>query len=242
MKILPVINSRFNYSNNVSKYANKISYNSANNSDSVSFKSMYSESLTALASKNYNNFSEAEMVFGKMLETIMNDLSINKSPFFDNIYSLYKQIGLKDLFNLLTSPRSIKPIESIIKRSEELDSVVLAKSSEEPIFQLYNLGRKGFFQNEKNPRDIRLCFVKEKKSSPHSYLEYRTDKKNDLFLDQTYGKSYISTGFYSSNGAKKVETDIYDGGKPDTTFYNPDGTKPFFKNWFFGGTPTEGAY
>ena len=80
-----------------------------------------------------------------------------------------------------------------------------------------------------SPEDMRIGFLSDKEKGG---IEFYTDKKGDLFVEQTYDRNFLNRGFYSDTGSKKIEIESYAGGKPNRTYYNKDGSKPFFKNLF----------
>lgn len=129
-----------------------------------------------------------------------------------------------------------------------------------PVIKLGNLGKHGFFnslfEKETAPNDIRLLFsncnaidanpitLKNDRDfiSKMNSVELYLDKKGDLTVEQQHGETNVITHFHSLTGHKKLVIESYGDGKPESTYYNKDGTKAFWKNFFYGGVPTEGIY
>ena len=171
---------------------------------------------------------EAENLFGELISEIDKDVMITKTPFFDTIKNIFSERGLKGLFGILSqSTDSNCKVENLVKTVRNENIVQVAKQRGDVL---------DVTSYSSEPHDIHLGFGAGLKKG---YIEFYADKKGNLFVDRTYGDDFISTGLYSDTGTKKVETISYGGGKPDTTYYNKDGTKPFFKNWLFGGTSVE---
>lgn len=173
----------------------------------------------------------AQEVFTDLINEIHNDKSINKTNFFKTVYDLFKQNGLIGLFSeLKKAPNKDSYTECMLEYARKNNVLPLAKDENE-IFDIVSYSGSA--------DDIHLGFLAGKEKGG---IEFYTDKKGDLFVEQTHDRNFLNTGFYSDTGTKKVEVTSYAGGKPDKTFYNKDGSKPFFKNWFLGGTPVEGIY
>lgn len=177
------------------------------------------------------NIDNVEYLFGELIKEIDKDVFINKSAFFEKIKQIFKVGGLKGIFETLkkTSNNDIL-IDKVVKKAKNQGVVPIA-DSHGSIMDIISYGG--------NEKDIRLGFSAGLKKGN---IEFYVDKKGDLFMDRSYGKKFVSTGFYSDTGTKKVEVTSYAGGKPDKIYYNKDGSKPFFKNWLLGGTPVEGMY
>jgi len=207
------------------------SFNSRPNNNYAPNFNGYNEVLREGARTTVKSLKEAETLFGDLLTEINQDVMITKYPFFDAIKNIFDGRGLKGLFGILgNSSDSNIMVEKLIQtaRKEEVVSVAKQRSS---IFDLICYGKK--------PKDFHLGFCSGTKKS---YIEFYSDKKGDIFVERTYGKDYVNTGFYSDTGTKKVEIVSYGDTAPDKTFYNKDGTKPFFKNWFLGGPAIEPIY
>lgn len=191
----------------------------------------YYEVLREGARTSVKNLKEADMLFGDLIKEIDNDAQIVKEPLFKTLKSIFNEGGLKGLFEEITkksAPRlMIEDMLELVKK-EEVISVARNKGH---VFDVVSYGGK--------PKDVRLGFASGLKKG---YIEFYTNKKGDIFVDRAYGDNFVSTGFYSDAGTKKVEVEAFGSSKPDKTYYNKDGSKPFFKNWFLGGTPVEPIY
>lgn len=191
----------------------------------------YSEVLREGARTSVKSLKQAENLFGDLIGEINQDVMITKSPFFGAIKDIFTGRGLKGLFAVLgSSTDSSIMVDELIQsvRKENLVSIAKQRSS---IFDVTCYGKK--------PYDVHLGFGAGLKKS---YIEFYTNKKGDIFVDRTYGNNFVSTGFYPDSGTKKVEIEAYGNSSAERTFYNKDGSKPFFKNWFLGGTAVEPIY
>ena len=191
----------------------------------------YTEALKFEAKSPVKTLKNAEGLFGELINEISMDAQITKTPFFATIKNIFEERGLKGLFGILgKSTDSNISVENLIKKVREENAVSVAKEKGS-ILDIVSYGSK--------PHDVHVGFSAGLRKN---YIEFYTNKKGDIFVEQTSGNDYINTGFYSDTGTKKLEIESYAGGKPDKTYYNKDGSKPFFKNWLFGGTPVEPIY
>lgn len=175
------------------------------------------------------SLKNAEDVFQKLITEINNDETVQKSNFFNTLNRLYKHNGLKGLFKeLKQSPHRDSYTECMLQYARENNVVNLAKKDDEVLDIISYSGSSD---------DMRVGFLSDKEKGG---IEFYTDKKGDLFVEQTYDRNFLNRGFYSDTGSKKIEIESYAGGTPNRTYYNKDGSKPFFKNLFLGGIPTKG--
>ena len=188
----------------------------------------YYDVLRNGARTSIKTLQEAEYLFGNLIIEIDKDAMITKTTFFDIIKKIFHKRGLNGLFEILSkSTDSNWTVENLVKTAKKENVVHIAKQRGDVL---------DVTSYSSEPYDIRLGFSAGLKKG---HIDFYTDKHGNLFVDRTYGDDFVSTGLYSDTGTKKVETISYGGGKPDTTYYNKDGTKPFFKNWLFGGTSVE---
>jgi hypothetical protein len=177
------------------------------------------------------NLDYAQYLFGNLINEIDKDVLIKKGRFFDGIKQIFKAKGLVECFKTLKfSSDNCFSMKDFAKSVENSEILPIA-SQHGSIMDIINYG--------KGLKNFHMGFCSGLKRGS---IEFYTDKKGDLFVDQCYGSNFMSTGFYSDAGTKKVEVYSYAGVKPEKTFYNKDGSKPFFKNWFLGGTAVEAIY
>ena len=198
------------------------------NSYQLQFTS-YNEVISKSMRTPVTSLKNAEDVFQKLITEINNDETVQKSNFFNTLNRLYKHNGLKGLFKeLKQSPHRDSYTECMLQYARENNVVNLAKKDNEVLDIINYSGSSD---------DMRIGFLSDKEKGG---IEFYTDKKGDLFVEQTYDRNFLNRGFYSDTGSKKIEIESYAGGTPNRTYYNKDGSKPFFKNLFLGGIPTKG--
>lgn len=181
----------------------------------------YNEVISKSMRTPVTSLKNAEDVFQKLITEINNDETVQKSKFFNTLNRLYKHNGLKGLFiELKQSPHRDSYTECMLQYAREKNVVKLAKQEDE-ILDIVNYSG--------SPEDMRIGFLSDKEKGG---IEFYTDTKGDLFVEQTYDRNFLNRGFYSDTGSKKIEIESYAGGKPNRTYYNKDGSKPFFKNLF----------
>ena len=191
----------------------------------------YYDILRETAKTPVKDLKHAQGIFNGLISGIETDNTIVKNQFFDAVKNLCNNTALKDIFNkLIKSEKENSAISYIMKSLRDFRIVSVANDNSS-VLDIISLSGKS--------NDIRIGFGAGKRKG---YIEFYTDKKGDVFVDRSYGKSFYSRGFYTETGTKKVDISIYEGGSPEKTYYNKDGSKPFFKNLFLGGTPTEGIY
>ena len=203
---------------------------STNKKYTPSFNGYY-EVLREGARSSVKNLNEADILIGNLIEEIEKDSNIAKEPFFYGIKKILVNDGLKGLFETITKkPGRYLIIEDILELAKKEDIIPIAKQRGR-VLDITSYGSK--------PHDVHLDFAAGLRKG---FIEFYTNKKGDIFVDRTYGDNFVSTGFYSDAGTKKVEVVAYGSTSPERTYYNKDGTKPFFKNWILGGTPVEPIY
>ncbi len=201
-----------------------------NNADSVSFCG-YSKVLSTVASSMYKNDTEVENAFAKLFKSLKEDKTISKIfPKFDAMDEIYENGGFRGLLNEIwkTNPQEIT--KNLLKGSET-DNVVLASKGEKPVLELVNWGKFGFSQN--NPNNVMISFSDGKS---RNVVEFCLNKKGDCTISQQNGEAMHYTEYYQSTGNRKFQTYQFSDCMPERTFFNKDGSKAFWKNFFRGGT------
>ena len=198
--------------------------------------------VTEIADKKIKNLNGLEHSFNSLMKEIISDAKIEKTPYFSYLEAGFKESGFSGLLRNLRMPKSTPKINTLVEKSSE-NELVLAKLDGEPVLSLFNFGRYGFWESESSTRDMRLIFSNaEKILDKEARVEFTMNKKGQYSVFQRTGQNFIDTVYYPTTGNIRRETYCYAGGKPDTTYYNEDGSKAFFENWFYGGTPTEPIY
>ena len=197
----------------------------------------FEKTISDASRKTFKNDSEVEETFKQIFNAILKDSNIIKEASFNIIIDTYKQEGFRGLMNELWKAYTSDNFIPLINSSEG-HILNLAQKDDKPVVELINYGRHGFWNaindTEYATRDVRLSFSYGKNS-----IEFYLDKKGDCSLLQNYEKTSIYSGYYKSTGNKKFQTEHYSECRPETTYYNKDGSKAFFKNWFYGGPAIE---
>ena len=177
------------------------------------------------------NYKQAQDVFGKLICEMGQDNTIRKTNFFDTIQTLFDEKGLKGLFSSL---------KNIGKKDNTYTGCMMHYVRENGILNLAKdeKGSLSLVNLSGNPQDIRFGFS----AGPTvGGFEFYTDRQGDLFVEQIRPGNILSTGFYSDTGTKKIVLKT-NGFETERTYYNKDGSKPFFKNLFLGGVTVKGFY
>lgn len=205
-------------------------YSVYSNRQNPSFNGYY-EVMREGAKNSIKSLHEADLLFWDLIGEIDKDSKMIKEPIFNGLKKVIINDGLKGLFETITKkPGRYLMIDDMLEllKKEDVISVVRQKGH---VLDITSYGRK--------PHDVRIGFSAGLRKG---FIEFYTNKKGDIFVDRTYGDNFVSTGFYHDTGTKKVEVEAYGSSSPERTYYNKDGTKPFFKNWFLGGPAVEAIY
>ena len=198
-----------------------------NAKDSVSFCG-YGTVIKKVATTIYKTDSEVENAFIKLFNTIKEDNTIYKTPHFDSLDEIYQKGGFRGMLNEIWKTNPQDTAKKLLKASED-KNIILATKNDEPILELVNWGKFGFSKN--NPNETKIAFWDGKQDN---MVEFCLNKKGECTLSQTYGDSVLYTEYYST-GNRKVQTHQFGSCMPERTFYNKDGSKAFWKNFFRGG-------
>lgn len=191
----------------------------------------YYEVMREGAKTSVKNLEHAQRLFGDLMTEIDQDVQMTKTPFFNVIKTIFDKKGLKGLFGILTKPADqYAHTEGLLLKVKE-DNVVPIVVNRGHVLDITSFSDK--------PHDIHLGFSAGIRKG---FIEFSSDKKGNIFVERGYGDNYNYTGFYADTGTKKVEVESYAGGLLERTYYNKDGSKPFFKNWFLGGVAVEPIY
>lgn len=209
--------------------------------DTVHFQgktSAYNEILGEVVNRSFLNDIDIEKTFSKLLNTISTNDNITKLKEFYFIEKLEKEKGFRGMMRELNSadPKSeARKFLNIMSKNN-----TLAKQDDKPVLQVLDWGPRGFVNymtdNPNSPRKVELMFmIPENKPLSASV---NLNSKGEYCLNQSRDCLNVYTCFYSSTGNRRFTILQSIGGEPDKTYFNKDGSMAFFKNWFFGGTPT----
>lgn len=199
------------------------------------FDSVLKKAVTA----DYSRESLVYPEFDNIIKSVLENNNIVKEKYFQHLSSLYEKKGLYGVLKSLweTYPTT-KIAESVSLLNQE--NLILAKRYNLPVIEIFKWGKHGFFNSLTNsrtaPNDVRLSFMNQ-----DNLIEYTLNKNGELVVHRKIGDKTITTTYHKVTGHRKEEV-IHNGGKPEVTYYNKDGSKPFWKNFLFGGTPTEAIY
>lgn len=202
--------------------------------DMLSFKGSTDSFKTLMEKYSYRNFadvSEMQEAFTKLFETVKTDNTIKKTPAFGLIDNLYKKSGFRGLLYELWKAHPGKEVKEIIELTKEDYILELAKIDDKNVFSLANSGPYGFFnfirENYDAKREMSLIFRDPK--AERSRADFLIDKAGSFMFINTH----TAMRYHNSTGTPKTETRL--GDPIEIIHYNEDGSKAFFKNWFFGG-------
>ena len=198
----------------------------------------YKESLLKMSERNFDNVSKLKEGFHELLNLVTKDTEIKKTDNFQIIKTAYEKDGLRELLRNLWLHNSDNPVGKFSNKllEEPNETLVLATKNEKPVLTIKNWGPfklwDALSDNRKCPRDVRIQFTDKNKTMA---TEFTLDKKGNYVTHHSANEQYIFSSYYESTGLKKQETIHPSIGHPETTYYNEDGSKAFFKNWFYGG-------
>ena len=213
---------------------------SINNSKFVSLVQKPDSYTFTGAFKSFSHENSFEKPFDELLQIIINSNKYTKSEHFNDFLEVYNKKGLYGTLRTLWQATPIEKIAKTVSKHPQ-ETLILAKTNNQSVLEIFNWGKHGFFnsifETKSAPNDVRLLFSKNKTT-----LEFSLDKKGDLTVSRNVGDNFYTTTYYKETGTKKSETVQYGSFKPETTYYNKDGSKAFWKNFIYGGTPTEPIY
>lgn len=214
-------------------------YISNNNSkDKLTFTG-FDNVLKKAVNTNYEKESLIYPEFEKIIKAVLEDSNIVKEKYFYDLSTLYKEKGL---YGVLKSLWEANP-QSKIAQSVNLitqGNLILAKRDKLPVVELFKFGKHGFFSSITSPKtasnDVRLSFMNK-----DDLIEYTLNNNGEMVVHRKMGDRTVTTSYHIVTGHRKEEI-IHNGVNPEITYYNKDGSKPFWKNFIFGGTRVEGIY
>lgn len=209
--------------------------------DTVYFQgktSAYNEILGEIVNRTFLNDIDIEKTFSKLLNTISTNDKITKLKEFYFIEKLEREKGFRGMMRELNSANPKSEARKFLNIMSTNNT--LAEQDNKPVLQLFDCGPQGFINcitdNPNSQRKVELMFMIP--SDKPLSASVNLNSKGEYCLNQSRDCLNLYTCFYSSTGNRRFTILQSAGGEPDKTYFNKDGSKAFFKNWFFGGTPT----
>lgn len=190
-----------------------------------SFKG-YEKELQKAVRTILKNDNLAEETFTCLIKEVTTSPDMIKSSEYYEIKDLYDRRGFRGLLYELWKS---KPIESL-KKFLNNDTVVLASDNKKPLFEIIHFEGLGFSKNA--PNDVKVAFLNPKNKTS---IQYGLNKKGELEIWQTGEGQTVITEFHLTSGNRKKVVEQWINCPPETTYYNADGSKSFWKNLFRGG-------
>lgn len=198
--------------------------------------------VSEYAVKRFKNLNEVEECFNSLMRELISDKTTVKSSYLSYIVRGFKKSGFRGLLENLRMPKSTPEIDKLVEMAK-FKRVNLVKSDERPVLQIFNAGKHSLWGGASSTRDIRVMFSNAANiDSKKAIIEFTIDKKGNFKVYQQYCKNYAETAYYSSTGNKRFETICSGNSKPNTTYYNKNGSESLLGNWFHGGSPAEPIY
>lgn len=172
------------------------------------------------------NDVEVEKTFSNLFKEATNTEGFTKTSEYYGIADEYYKHGFRGLLYELWKSTP----QPALKKYLQNDVVDLVKKDNKPIFQLVHFYKFGFSKN--SPNDVKLVFMNPKNETS---IEYSLNKKGELHVWQTDKNKSVITTYHLTTGSKKCTVEHNYDCSPETTYYNKDGSKAFFKNFLWGG-------
>lgn len=204
--------------------------------NSVNFTG-YSDIVINTVNKSFKNESEIEKGFKTLLTGLREETSIIKTEKLKLITDLYEEKGFRGLLHELWMAKPRQDVDNLVRESIN-NTIYLAGRKEQPALTISSLGRHGFWNmlrdNPKAPRDVELGFIAPENNS---FIGFYLDKRGGCGLRQWNSSKTIHSEFYAETGTPKVIATSYGSGRPETQYFNKDGSPNYLKNWLFGNPP-----
>jgi len=206
-----------------------------NNPDKISFTG-YQETLAKYAGKSFEDSVKLKAGFMDIFNSLTKENDLWEAAAFQYIKGAYLNNGLTGfLKKLMYAPTGNKLSDFVPK---EVGSWALLKKNGNPLFSIYNGGALTYMDILRNPRKI-PGYMAVRYSSPDGkdIMEFHMNKKSGIELRSIRDNIDVWAEYYPE-GKLKQETVFYDIYAPETTYYNKDGSKAFWKNFLYGGVAT----
>jgi hypothetical protein len=225
MEVSKISYSRPIYTAKTVNSNSKVTTSLNNDSFQLSFKG-YDKVLRQATKSFLLKDNQVESTFANLFREVLSSDNINKTQGFYDVEDVYYSHGFRGLLYELWKANPIEKLSKYLKHG----TINLATQDDKPIFQLVHFDKFGFSKH--SPNDVKLVFTdpKEKYS-----IQYGLNEKGELDIWQTNDDQTVITRYHISTGNRKCEVFQPKDGNPETTYYNKDGSKAFFKNLFRGG-------
>ena len=210
------------------KNTNKLNNTKCSNVNNNSFQPCFTgyERILQNSVKNVlNNDIEVEKTFCNLFVELADDNIIKQSAYYD-VARMYTKKGFRSLLYEFWKSNPVDCLKKYLKN----ETINIAEKDGKPIFQLVHLYKFGFSKD--SPNDVKFVFLNPKNGSS---IQYGLNKKGELEVWQNDSVKTAITTYHMISGNKKCVVEQALGGNPETTYYNKDGSKAFFKNLFWGG-------
>ena len=214
-------------------------YHTSLAADTVSFgNSGYQKALKEAVNTTFLRDIDVERAINKIFKSLNDDTTITKLKSFDFISDTYQKKGLRGLLRELWTPNP-QPETKAFLHSISNEVAPLVNKTNDSIIDIYNYGPQGFWdcirQKENSKRTVELIFSSADKDGLG--LTVKLNNKGGLAVSQYRKDKMVFTEYHPSTGNHACEIVNPKYTPPYTTYYNKNGTKAFFKNLFYGGTP-----
>jgi len=224
------INALSNFYQAYSCNSNKTN-NSAIKQKNIAFNG-YKETLAGAITTEVKDTKTAKDLFDTLFKEVNEEPSIHRNPIFYEMEKVYKKSGFKGLLEELRQPKDDNGIIAQTLNNKEENFIQAITQYGQPLFELFNFGRFGHAKNA--PSDIRVIF---RDQNQRGNIEFNLGKNLNLNVARCNEHGSIDTEYYTTTGTPKVVIKSEQGSQ-ERTFFNEDGSKPFFKNWLLGGSTT----
>ena len=215
-------------------YVNKLSgrQNNVSQQKNITFGGLqpsvknYDNAIKQAVKFVYKNDSEAEKNFRELITSFGDVLKFEKTLKSYDVFSIYSQRGFRGLLYEFWKSEPIQPVKNFLNG----DVTDLVKQDGKPVFQIVHF--KGLLESKKSPNNVKFVFINPKNDTS---VQFGLNSKGELDVCQTDTDKTVITKFHLVSGNRKCVVEQQKDSNPETTYYNMDGSKSFFKNLFRGG-------
>ncbi len=237
-----------NLTNPINIKTNKLNTNSQNRNTNISAnitKSIqptptfcgYKSIIIANSKRTILRTEDLKQMFSDIFNLIDKNADIKKTDYFYTIKDLFKQKGLRATLAQLGDPNQKGALGKFVADAREYD-LTLASDNSKPIFFIHSNGPYGLLNTLADTKTAQRQIILHFQDPSNQYQLGFSLTKNGEFELRKCNDTYNSYTSYHKTGNRKKETIQNHLGNPDTTYYNKDGSKSFFKNLLFGGEAT----
>ena len=179
----------------------------------------------------YVNQTQIIDSFEILFNALKNASRMNKHQDFELLADLFSKTNVYEFFRTLATAKQDSAVGKMVSKAAD-EAIVLFGTKDEPFLDMFNWG----FRKSKGTNDVVLTFYGIDKSN----IEFGLNKKGGWKISQYDGENSIITEFYKDTGTAEKITVQYKDYAPESTFYDKDGKKPFWKNFLRGGYVPQG--